>query len=325
MAKRDYYEVLGVKRSATQGEIKSAYRDLARKYHPDVNKDESAQAKFVEIQEAYDVLSDEQKKQMYDRFGHAGEQVSGARGGPRGSAQGVNVEFDVDDLGSMFDSFFGGRGASPFGGAAGAGPRQNQRARRQQPKAPDVRHTIEVDFITAVTGGKREITLQVGNQTNSVEVSIPAGITHGKKLRVRGVGHAHPNRPGTKSDLILTVNVAKHPLFRRGDVACGEKASDVYLDLPITFAEAALGAKIDIPTPTGTATITIPAGSKGGSHLRLKGQGCKSSPPGDLYVELNITPPPSEAISDEARAVLENLGGQTPIRTGGAWPASSSP
>lgn len=325
MAKRDYYDVLGVSRNATQDEIKSAYRDLARKYHPDINKEESAQSRFVEIQEAYDVLSDEQKKQMYDRFGHAGEQVAGGRGGPRGSAQGVNVDFDMDDLGSMFDSFFGGRGASPFGGGGGGSARQGPRARRQQPKSPDVRHTIEIDFITAVTGGKRDITIQVGDQTNAVEVAIPAGITHGKKLRVRGVGHADSNRPGTKSDLILTVNIAKHPLFRRGDPARGEKASDVYLELPITIAEATLGAKIDIPTPVGTATITVPAGSKGGSHLRLKGQGCRSSPPGDLYVELNITPPPADAITDESRAVLENLGGLTDIRSGGVWPKPTPP
>lgn len=321
MAKRDYYEVLGVSRSATQDEIKTAYRELARKYHPDINKDESAQAKFVEIQEAYDVLSDDQKKQMYDRFGHAGEQVSGAGGGRHGGQQ-VHVDFDMDDLGSMFDTFFGGRGgASPFGGAA----RQAQRTRRQQPKTPDMRHTIEIDFMTAVQGGKQKMEIMRGSEKSSVEVTIPAGIVHGKKLRIRGVGHPDPNRPGTKSDLILTVHVAKHPLFRRGDPARAEKPSDIYLELPITFAEAALGAKVDIPTPAGTATVTVPKGSKGGSHLRLKGQGAKSSPPGDLYVELSITPPPASAIDADAEQALKAMSQKTPVRQGPFWPGSSSP
>lgn len=313
MAKRDYYEVLGVSRSASQDEIKAAYRELARKYHPDINKDEEAQGKFVEIQEAYDVLSDAEKKQMYDRFGHVGEAGS-ARPGPRGGG-GVHVDFDVDDLGSMFDSFFGGRNAGPFGRQQAGGQR-----RQQQPKAPDTRHSIEIDFVTAITGGKRQIDIKRGTKNESVEVTIPAGIVHGKKLRVRGVGNADPNRPSQKSDLILTINIAGHPLFRRGDAAQGEKQADVYLDLPITFAESALGAKIDVPTPTGTATITIPAGSKCGSQLRLKGQGCKTTPPGDLYVELRVVPPPADAISEQDRAVLQNLGDQTNIRTGGGWP-----
>ena len=312
MTKRDYYEVLGISRSASQDEIKAAYRELARKYHPDVNKDEGAQGKFVEIQEAYDVLSDDKKKQMYDRFGHVGEAGS-ARHGPRGGG-GVNVDFDVDDLGSMFDSFFGGRGTGPFGRQQAKGPR------RQQTKTPDTRHTIEIDFVTAMTGGKKQIDIKRGNKNESVEVTIPAGIVHGKKLRVRGVGHADPNRPSQKSDLILTINIAKHPLYRRGDPARGEKSGDVYLELPITFAESALGAKIDIPTPTGEATISIPAGSKCGSQLRLKGQGCKSAQPGDLYVELRVVPPPAEAIGEQERAVLQNLGDQTPVRSGDGWP-----
>jgi curved DNA-binding protein len=311
MTKRDYYEVLGVGRSASQDEIKAAYRELARKYHPDINKNEDAQGRFVEIQEAYDVLSDDEKKQMFDRFGHVGDAGS-ARPGPRGG--GANVDFDVDDLGSMFDSFFGGRSAGPFGRQQSGGPR------RQQPKTPDTRHTIEIDFVTALTGGKKQIDIKRGDKNESVEVTIPPGIVHGKKLRVRGVGHVDPNRPSQKSDLILTINVATHPLFRRGDSARGEKPTDVYLDLPITFAESALGAKVDVPTPAGTVTITIPTGSKCGSQLRLKGQGCKTTQPGDLYVELRVVPPPAKAISDQDRTVLQNLGDQTPVRTGGGWP-----
>ncbi|MBN4082680.1 DnaJ domain-containing protein [Phycisphaeraceae bacterium AH-315-B13] len=320
MTKRDYYEVLGVSRSASQDEIKAAYRDLARKYHPDINKDDDAQGKFVEIQEAYDVLSDDEQKQMFDRFGHIGDAGSarpGPRGGPGGS--GVQVDFDVDDLGSMFDSFFGGRSDGPFGRQQAQGPR------RQQPRTPDTRHTIEIDFVTALTGGKKQIDIKRGSKSESVEVTIPAGITHGKKLRVRGVGHADPSRPGKNSDLILTINIASHPLFRRGESARGEKHADIFLELPITFAESALGAKVDVPTPAGTATITIPAGSTCGTQLRLKGQGCKTTPAGDLYVELRIVPPPADAISDQNRAVLQNLGDQTPVRTGEGWPKPPTP
>lgn len=316
MAKRDLYEVLGVARDASEDDIKKAYRKLARQYHPDHNKEPGAQERFVEIQEAYDTLSDPEQRKMYDRFGHAGPQGGFGGGGagprPRGGAQ---VEFDMDDLGSMFDSFFGGGargGQSPFGART---------ARRQQPKAPDMRHEIDIDLPMSVTGGKRSIEIKHATKTETVEVTIPPGITSGTKLRVRGVGQADPARLGQRVDLILTVNVLPHPLFRRGDPLKGEKPGDVYLDLPVTFAEAALGAEVTVPTPTGsTASLAIPAGSTSGKQLRLRGQGSRTSPPGDLYLKLEVVPPPSGAITDEARKVLQNLGDETKVRTAPGWP-----
>ncbi len=316
MAKRDLYEVLGVARDASEDDIKKAYRKLARQYHPDHNKDPGAQERFVEIQEAYDTLSDPEQRKMYDRFGHAGPQggFGGGGGGPRPRG-GAQVEFDMDDLGSMFDSFFGGGargGQSPFGART---------ARRQQPKAPDMRHEIDIDLPMSVTGGKRSIEIKHATKTETVEVTIPPGITSGTKLRVRGVGQADPARPGQRADLILTVNVLPHPLFRRGDPLKGEKPGDVYLDLPVTFAEAALGAEVTVPTPTGsTASLAIPAGSTSGKQLRLRGQGSRTSPPGDLYLKLEVVPPPSGAITDEARKVLQNLGDETKVRTAPGWP-----
>ncbi|HED52803.1 MAG TPA: J domain-containing protein [Phycisphaerales bacterium] len=315
MSKPDYYEVLGVSKSASDAEIKSAYRDLARKFHPDVNSEPEAQAKFLEIQEAYDTLSDPEKRKLYDRVGHA--DFGGAQ-----PASGVHVDFDIEDLGSMFDSFFGGgRGGGPFGARART---QTHRAPRPEPRPADTHHTIEVDFATAITGGKKELEIQRSGSTKKVEVTIPAGVSDGAKLRVRGVGHAHPNRPDQRADLILTVKVKPHPLFRRGEPARNERTRDVYLDLPITFAEAALGGPVDVPTPTGQATLTIPAGSASGNKLRLKGQGCRTSTPGDLYAVLQIVPPPKPAIDSEAERVLKDLGDATPIRRDGLWPSRAS-
>ena len=315
MARRDYYEVLAVPRTATDDEIKKAYRKLARQYHPDTNKDPGAQEKFVEIQEAYDTLSDPEKRRHYDQFGHAGPSAGfgGSGGGPRPRG-GAQVDFDVEDLGSMFDSFFGGGrgGESPFG---------TRTSRRQQPKAPDTRAAIEIDLATSVTGGSRSIEIKLPTKTETVEVTIPPGITTGTKLRVRGIGPADPARPGQRGDLILTVNITPHLLFRRGDPLKGEKPGDVYLDLPVTYAEAALGAEIRVPTPAGsTASMAIPPGSTSGKQLRLRGQGSRTSPPGDLYLRLEIVPPPSGAITEESRRTLQSLSDATPVRKGPGWP-----
>ena len=314
MAKRDYYAVLGLERAATESDIKRAFRDLARKFHPDVNKDAGAQDRFMEIQEAYAVLSDPEKRAAYDRFGHSGVNAP---------AGGYTVDFDAEDLGSMFDAFFGGRGRSPFGGGGtgSAGPGAHRATRRTRPA--ETRHEITVDFLVAATGGKRTLEIKRGSATQSVDVSIPAGVESGAKLRVRGVGHADPLAPGTRGDVILTVHIRPHPLFRRGDTARGEQSRDLYLELPITVAEAINGTRLDVPTPAGTATITVPPGASSGSKLRLRGQGCQTTPAGDLYAVLMIKPPPAQAIDNADREAIERLGKATPIRTEPHWPVSS--
>ena len=298
MAKRDYYAVLGIERSATEDDIKRAFRDLARKYHPDVNDSDGAQERFGEIQEAYAVLSDPEKRAAYDRFGHSGVNAP---------AGGYKVDFDAEDLGSMFDAFFGGRNRSPFGGGGGGGAHRPQRRAR-----------------VAATGGKRTLEIKRGNKTQSVDVTIPPGVEAGAKLRVRGVGHADPHAAGRQGDVILTVHVRPHPLFRRGDASRSEQPRDLYFDLPITIAEAINGSKVDVPTPTGTATIAVPPGASSGSKLRLRGQGCQTTPAGDLYAVLMIKPPPADAITDDDRAAIDRLGAVTRVRTDGHWPASAS-
>lgn len=312
MAKRDYYAVLGVQRSATDDEIKQSFRDLARRYHPDVNKDAGASEKFVEIREAYTVLSDPEKRSAYDRFGHAGVAGSGGAAGPGGAAG--SVEFDFEDLGSMFDAFFGGPGRSPGGARQGGAGRK-----RRSPGPSQTRHAIEVDFVTAVLGGQRELEIKRGSAVQKVNVSIPAGVAHGAKLRVRGVGHADPDAPGQRGDLILTVNVKPHPLFRRGESGRGEQPRDVYIELPLTIEEATLGASIDIPTPTGSATLSVPAGAASGRRLRLRGQGCQGTPAGDLYAVLMVCAPKIENPDDETKQVLQRLGQMTPVRESPDW------
>ncbi len=317
MAKRDCYAVLGIERSASEDDIKRAFRDQARKYHPDVNKAEGAQERFVEIREAYAVLSDPEKRAAYDRFGHS------AVNAPAG---GYSVDFDAEDLGSMFDAFFGGRGRSPFGGGgAGVGGVGGGAAHRgpRRARPAETRHEITIDFLVAATGGKRTLEIKRGNATQSVDVTIPAGVEPGAKLRVRGVGHADPHAAGKRGDVILTVHIRSHPLFRRGEATRGEQSRDLYLDLPITIAEAVNGAKVDVPTPTGTATISVPPGASSGSKLRLRGQGCQTTPAGDLYAVLMIKPPPADAIDAEDRAVIDRLGRATTVRGGAHWPASA--
>ncbi|MEM0915871.1 MAG: J domain-containing protein [Planctomycetota bacterium] len=311
MAKRDYYAVLGIERSATEDDIKRAFRDLARKYHPDVNDSDGAQERFVEIQEAYAVLSDAEKRAAYDRFGHSGVNAP---------AGGYKVDFDAEDLGSMFDAFFGGRNRSPFGGGSGGGAHRAQRRARPA----ETRHEITIDFLVAATGGNRTLEIKRGNKTQSVDVTIPAGVEPGAQLRVRGVGHADPHAAGRQGDVILTVHIRPHPLFRRGDASRSEQPRDLYFDLPITIAEAINGAKVDVPTPTGTATIAVPPGASSGSKLRLRGQGCQTTPAGDLYAVLMIKPPPADAITDDDRAMIDRLGAVTRVRTDGHWPASAS-
>lgn len=314
MAKRDYYAVLGIERSATEDDIKRAFRDLARKYHPDVNSDDGAQERFVEIQEAYAVLSDPEKRKAYDRFGHSGVNAP---------AGGYSVDFDAEDLGSMFDAFFGGRGRSPFGGGAGPGGGGGAHRANRRARPAETRHEITVDFLVACTGGKRTLEIKRGSETQSIDVSIPAGVEPGAKLRVRGVGHADPHAAGKRGDIILTVHIKPHPLFRRGDAARNEKPRDLYLDLPITIAEAINGAKIDVPTPSGTATIAVPAGASSGSKLRLRGQGCQTTPAGDLYAVLMIKSPPADDITDADREAIDRLGKATAVRADAHWPASA--
>ncbi|MEM9586460.1 MAG: J domain-containing protein [Planctomycetota bacterium] len=314
----DLYQTLGVNRNASADEIRKAHRKLALKYHPDKNPDsKSAQQKFKRVQEAYDVLSDEKKRAAYDQYGEDFEQI---RSGGWSPGSGAGPSFDGLDL----EQIFGASGAtggfqggfSDFfeqmmaGGAArgGAGPQHRQRHAPPQPGA-NVRHELEIPFTTAVKGDKVEFYLDRGGQHEKLSVTIPGGIKPGSKMRLRGQGQASPTG-GPSGDLILIIKVSEHPHFNR-------LGNNLELTLPISIGEAVLGGKVDIPTPNGTATLAIPAGSSSGRRLRLKGQGIKSrdGSEGDLIVQLQIKLP--ESIDEQSKSLIEQFSDAHPTAVRG--------
>ena len=310
---QDYYETLGVSKSASADEIQKAYRKLARKYHPDLNPDDdAAKQKFKDIQLAYDTLSDAEKRKLYDQFGPeyeraGGSPFSGGAGGRRGyddifggGAGPGGFQFE-GDLGDLFRQFTGGGG----GGGGGGAPRGG-RARSQAPaKGRDLSTEHTIPFNTAVLGGEASIPIRRDGKTESLQVKIPAGVETGKKIRLRGQGEAVPG--GAQGDLIVTLNVASHPFFKRS-------GQNLELRLPITLGEAVQGATLDLPTPGGTVALKVPAGSNSGRRLRVKGQGVRqaSAEAGDLFVELQIKlpdglPKSPEALSDETQQALQHI------------------
>jgi DnaJ-class molecular chaperone len=298
----DYYKTLGVSREASADEIQAAYRKLARKYHPDLNQDDaSAKQKFQEVQAAFDVLNDASKRELYDRYGAsfdsmgagggprtgAGPWSSGAGGGWSGGSWGGGAPQDFD-----FSEIFGGGGGggeSSFGDIFGQFRRASDSGRRAKatPKrGADVEAEITIPFNTAVVGGETEIELRGdGGSTKRVSVKIPAGIDEGKKIRLRGQG-GPARRGGAAGDLLITVHVAAHPFFVR-------RGNDLTVTVPVTLAEAALGAKVDVPTPKGTISLRVPPGTSSGTRLRAKGRGVApvNGDPGDLYADVEIVIP----------------------------------
>jgi DnaJ-class molecular chaperone len=314
MAKRDYYEVLGVKRGASADEIRSAYRKLARKYHPDANKAPGAAAKFNEATEAYDALSDAEKRKAYDRYGHAGPGAGFGAGYPGAGQAGRGGQ----GAGFDFSEFFGGGGgrggASGFAGmslddilqALGGGAQR--RTRRREPRAPqrggDSQTHLSLDFLQAVRGTSTRIRIlrqapDGSTQEETIEVKIPPGVKDGSKIRVRGKGVLGSGSPG---DLYIIVDVRPHEYFRR-------EGDDIYVSVPISITEAALGAKVDVPTLDGTSTVTVPPGTGSGRKLRLRGKGAHGgqAQPGDLYVVIQIVPPPS--LGEREKQLLTELHG----------------
>ncbi len=309
----DYYKTLAVRRDASQAEIQQAYRELVRKYHPDQNPDDkTAKAKFLQIQKAFEVLNDPEKREMYDRYGSLCETMGS--GGPRGGpAWGGGQSFEdvrVEDI--DFGQFFGERfGGEPEGGIGdifshfrrAAGPGAQPPPGRSRRRGADVRHELTIPFNTAVNGGEAQITVRrQSGKTETIAVRIPAGIEDGKKIRIRGQGEPGPRRV-TPGDILLTIRVAPHPLFQR-------RGNHLHVKVPVTLAEAALGAKVDVPTPRGTVSLSVPAGSSSGTKLRVKGHGAapKNGPPGDLLAEIQIVLP--EQLTDADRQMLREWDGR---------------
>jgi DnaJ-class molecular chaperone len=292
------YELLGVKPDASADEIRKAYRKLAKQFHPDINPGKpEAEARFKEISAAYDLLSDSDKRARYDR-GEIDE--TGAERPPRGyyrsqaeGAQGWRYqpegEMDLSDLEDMFAAF--GSAGRRRRGEAGAGFRA---------RGADRHFTLTVDFVTAATGGKQRLSLA---PEEWLDVTIPAGVEDGQVLRLRGKGGPGFGG-GTSGDALIEVHVAAHPLFRRdGD--------NVLLELPVSLAEAVLGARVSVPTVTGPVTMTIPKGSDTGRQLRLRGKGIQKKSPGDEIVTLKVFIGPSS--DPELAAFLEKWAPQHPF------------
>jgi DnaJ-class molecular chaperone len=298
----DHYATLGVSRTASEDEIQKAYRKMARKYHPDMNPDDAtAKKKFQEVQAAYEVLSDPDKRKRYDQFGSDFESV-GAGGGPRNwrystSSGPQTYPFDIEEM-------FGGGAHDVEGGGFADLFKQfgRGRAARREPRAArgnDLRHELTVPFATAVLGGEVALTIQrASGEVETIRVKIPPGIEDGKKIRLRGQGE-----PGIgeapAGDILLTIHVGPHPHFRRTGMRLDVR-------LPVTLAEAALGAKVDVPTPHGTISLTVPPNTSSGKRLRIRGHGVRpaNGEPGDLFAEIQIELP-VRLTDDERRQVAE--------------------
>jgi len=295
---KDYYEILGVPRDATQDDIKRAYRKLARKYHPDVSKVADAETRFKELGEAYAVLKDPEKHAAYDQMGSrwkAGQDFQPPPGWDAGfEFSGRDFEAAPGrDQSEFFEALFGRR--------AGPGQRSHMHAQGQDHHAK-----VMIDLADAYRGAQRSISLrmpvldaqgQVTMQERTLDVSIPKEIRAGQHLRLAGQGGPGLGK-GPAGDLYLEIAFNPHPQFRTD-------GRDVYLDLPLAPWEAALGASIAAPTPVGPVQLTIPPNSAAGRQLRLKGRGIPGTPPGDLYVVLKMVLPPAE--NESAREAYRTM------------------
>src|SRR5215469_3529827 len=308
MADRDFYQILGVSRDASQQDIQRAYRKLARQYHPDVNSDPAAAERFKDASEAYDVLSDPKTRSRYDAFGpdfrqvpedmdpqtwrrmqagaragaRAGAGASSGRAGPGGPGFSYTPGGDID-LDELFGGLFGGRAGRGFGPVPGAD------------QTTDIRLTVE----EAYHGTHRTIRLTGEDGTRTVDVTVPPGVTDGQRIRVAGQGGRGSD--GARSgDLYLVVRIAPHRHYRL-------EGRDLHVELRLTPWESALGTSVVVPTPGGEANVKVPAGTSCGRRLRLRGRGLPNTrgEPGDLFAEAKIMVPPRP--TDAERDLLEQL------------------
>jgi curved DNA-binding protein len=273
MQYRDYYEILGVTRGADADEVKRAYRKLARKFHPDVSKEKNAEEKFKEVQEAYEVLRDSEKRAAYDQLGRDfrnGQQFRPPPDWSQRFGNSGNQRFsDLNGFSDFFSSLFGGSG-SGFGAGGG------------QTDA-DAGH-LDVTVEEAFAGTKRRVTLNESGRQRQVDVQIPAGVTEGQSLRIPGIGG--------RSSLIFRIRLRPHHLYE-------VVGKDVQIELPLAPWEAALGAKVAVPTLKGTVELTVPAGAQSGQKLRLRARGLPGSPAGDQMVTIKVVTPAAQTAAEK--------------------------
>ncbi len=277
---KSLYETLGVSENASADEIKKAYRKLARKYHPDINKDPEAQDKFKEINAAYEVLSDAEKKAQYDQYG---DQMFGGQNF-HDFARGQGADIDLDEL--LRAMFGGGGGFSGFGGGGFSGFGQQMNL--------DLQTRVTIPFMTSILGGKHSLNIN----SQSFDIKIPAGIKEGETLRVRGKGKRFKDQAG---DLLVKVQISSSSEYER-------KGNDLYKKFDLPLKEALFGGKVLVPTPEGDVTLKVPQNTKNGQKFRLKGKGVvdrKSSLRGDLYLISNIILPDIESLDSELKKALE--------------------
>lgn len=321
MAKKDFYEVLGISKSASTDEIRQAHRKLVRKFHPDVTpKVKDAEDRFKEVQEAYDVLSDKTKRANYDQFGHAGvgmgenpgaggvdpfeayrrSQQRGARPGSRQGRGGNNVsveDFDVNGGGmsDIFEQIFGR-----------TGPRRGRNAQPQPQAEPvpsgDVEYPATLTFVQAARGTTLPLQIDRGGQIETIEVHIPAGVKDGSRVRIKGKGQQNGRQSG---DLFIITKILPHDFFRR-------EGLDIYIDVPLSLYESLLGAKVEVPTIDGPVTITIPPGTSSGAKLRIRGHGIeRSGEKGDQFAVLKIIVPRN--LDDADKKLIQSLQEKYPL------------
>jgi len=307
---KDYYEVMGLPRTASQEEIKRAYRKLARKYHPDVSKEKDAEEKFKELQEAHEVLKDPEKRAAYDQLGANWRQGQDFRPPPD---WGKGFEFSTREFGAeqpgefsdFFSELFGSR--SPFGRSAG----QAQGRRGYAAAGQDHVARVEIDLEDAFRGGTRTIELRTPELTpdghvlvkpRTLRVSIPAGVMEGQQIRLAGQGSPGLGG-GPAGDLFLEISVRPHALYRLD-------GRDVTTTLPVAPWEAALGETVSVPTLGGPVEMKLPAGARAGQKLRLRGRGLPGTPSGDQFVVLKIVLPPD---SPKVRQLFEQMKREIPF------------
>lgn len=305
MPKRDYYEVLGIDRSASEAELKRVFKKLARQYHPDVNPgDPKAEERFKEISEAYAVLSDAEKRRKYDAMGHAafGGGSPWGEGAPPGMED-ILREFGLGDI-------FGGI----FGGARGGAARGGFHAQPQAPrKGQDVNYSMEIGFDDSLKGLNTTITVpkttnengKIQHTTERIQVKIPPGVSNGSRIRLAGKGETSLNG-GPQGDLFIVTKVREHPFFER-------KGDNLYLELPVSLGEALLGARVEINTFEGVTKMTIPPSTQNGQVFRLPGKGApklKASGKGDLFVRVQVLLP--DQMDEDSKEIVRELERRNP-------------